>query len=117
MFKTNDERATKKAIEATTECARICRQCAAACLEEKEISMLRECIRLDRDCAWICDLTAAYLIGNSPFQAQASQLCAEVCDACAAECEIHKHMEHCRDCAEACRRCAEVCRSLVGALA
>ena len=34
-------------------------------------------------------------------------LVAEVCEACAEECEKHQHMEHCRLCAESCRKCAE----------
>ena len=38
------------------------------------------------------------------------ELCARVCDACAAECEKHDH-EHCRLCAQICRECAEDCRN------
>jgi hypothetical protein len=115
MAKPSPVNSVKEALAATQECAAACRKCAAACLEEKEIDMLRACIRLDRDCAWICDLTSAYLIGNSSFAGQAAQLCAEICDACAEECEKHADaMDHCRECAEACRRCAEACRSVAG---
>jgi hypothetical protein len=105
-----------KAIEATVACALACRECVSACLEEDEIGMYRECIRMNRDCAWICDLTGAYLLSNSPFQAQACQLCADVCRACAAECHIHSHRDHCRRCAEACHACSEICHSLAVAL-
>ena len=37
------------------------------------------------------------------------ELCASVCDECAAECEKHDH-EHCKLCAQMCRECAEDCR-------
>ncbi|MBN9384391.1 MAG: four-helix bundle copper-binding protein [Chitinophagaceae bacterium] len=39
------------------------------------------------------------------------QLCADICTACAEECERHTQtgMEHYRVCAEACRQCAEEC--------
>lgn len=107
----------KEAADATLECAQACRRCAAACLEEKHLDDLRDCIRLGRDCAWICDLVSAYLIAGSPFQEEASRLCAEVCETCAEECEKHREMAHCRECAEACRRCAEACRSIAGAMA
>lgn len=117
MFKNSDDSAVKDTIDAAVECALACRRCAAACLEEKNIDMLRECIRLDRDCAWICDLTTSYLLGNSAFEAQACQLCAEICDACAMECGKHSDMQHCVECAQACRECADACRTLVGAMA
>jgi hypothetical protein len=38
------------------------------------------------------------------------ELCARVCDACAAECERHER-EHCKLCAQICRECAEDCRN------
>ena len=38
------------------------------------------------------------------------ELCARVCDACAAECDKHDH-EHCKLCAIMCRECAEDCRN------
>ncbi|MDB5105938.1 MAG: four-helix bundle copper-binding protein [Fibrobacteres bacterium] len=117
MAKRSTEPDLNEIIETTAECARAARKCAAACLEEKDIAMLRECIRMDRDCAWICDLTNAFLLANSPFTAQACQLCAEICEACASECETHRQMTHCRECAEACRRCAEACRSIVSVMA
>ena len=37
------------------------------------------------------------------------ELCARVCEECAAECERHDH-EHCKLCAQMCRECAEDCR-------
>jgi hypothetical protein len=44
---------------------------------------------------------------------QYMQLCADVCEACAAECGKHAdHHAHCKACAEACSRCAAECREM-----
>ncbi|MDX8343755.1 four-helix bundle copper-binding protein [Rossellomorea sp. YZS02] len=49
---------------------------------------------------------------SSKFVQRILSLCAEICDACGAECHSHDQ-QHCRDCAEACFKCAEECRMLV----
>jgi hypothetical protein len=110
------EKTMSQAIDAAMECMRACEKCAIACLEEKDVEMLRECIRLDRDCAAICELTARYMISESRFHAQACQLCSEICEACAAECDRHADMAHCRDCAAACRKCSEACLDMIEAM-
>lgn len=74
--------------------------------------MLARCIKLDRDCAAICLLAVEAMAGGSEFAKQICTLCAEICNACAAECEKHSHMEHCKKCAEACRKCAMECSSM-----
>lgn len=114
VFEKSNEK--ERALVATIACAKASRECASACLEERDIDRFRNCIRLDRDCAWICDLTGAYLEANSSFQAQACRLCAEICDACAEECGYHKDMAHCRDCAAACRKCSEACLNFASAM-
>jgi hypothetical protein len=40
------------------------------------------------------------------------RICADICNACATECEKHKHMEHCAECAKACHECAEQCMAM-----
>lgn len=67
------------------------------------------CIQLDRECAAICSFAVQSMASNSPFAKKICALCAEVCTACAIECEKHAHMAHCRDCAKAARRCAAEC--------
>lgn len=110
------EKTMSNAIEAALDCMRACEKCAIACLEEKDVEMLRECIRLNTDCAAICGLSAGFMIRESRFHAEACRLCAEICEACATECERHAHMSHCRDCAQACRKCAEACREMIEAM-
>lgn len=96
-------------LEALNNCAAACNHCATACLDEQDVKMMARCIKLDMDCADICQLTAAFVARGSDHAVHLLKECAEICKACAEECEKHSHMEHCRKCAEICRHCAEVC--------
>jgi hypothetical protein len=93
-------------------CAKMCRSCADASLME-DMDM-RQCIRLCLDCADICDATANIGLRHTGSDDQtlreALELCARLCDACAAECERHPY-EHCKLCAQMCRECGEDCRN------
>jgi hypothetical protein len=82
-------------IDACNICATACDHCAVSCLGEQDVKSMARCIQLDIDCAAICRLAAGY-----------------VCEACGRECERHKGMAHCQECAAACRRCAEECRRM-----
>jgi hypothetical protein len=99
-------------LNALNNCAAECNHCAIACLEEQDVRMLARCIKLDIDCADICQLTASYVARGSEHANHLLKECAEICDACADECEKHSHMEHCRKCAEVCRACSEACSHL-----
>jgi hypothetical protein len=102
-------------IDALTKCAAECCHCAIACLEEQDVKTLARCIKLDIDCAEICKLAISYVARGSEHAQHILDECAEICEACADECEKHSHMEHCRRCAEVCRSCAEQCHSGVAA--
>ena len=102
----------KPLIEACLACATACDHCASSCLKEEDPGHMRQCIALDMDCAAICILTARLIARNSPYAEQMSNLCAEVCDACATECENHPE-EHCKKCADACRNCERMINELV----
>ena len=102
-------------INTLANCVAECNHCTNACLEEDDVKMLTRCIKLNIDCGEICGLTIAYVSRSSERAEHLLHECAEVCDACAAECEKHAHMEHCRRCAEICRTCAEACHSGVAA--
>lgn len=99
----------KEIIDILSKCVIECNHCATACLDEQDVKMLTKCIKLEIDCAEICNLTISYLSRGSEHADQIIKVCAEICEACAAECEKHKHMEHCKRCAEVCRECAEAC--------
>ena len=53
---------------------------------------------------------------DQPMLRELLELCARMCEACAAECEQHDH-EHCKLCAQICRECAEDCRKAAASLA
>lgn len=103
----------KQLLDALNNCAAECNHCTTACLEEQDVQMLTKCIRLDIDCAAICTLTASLVARGSEHGRHMLKECAEVCNACAEECEKHaSHMEHCKRCAETCRACAEACAAI-----
>jgi hypothetical protein len=93
-------------------CAKMCLSCADACLAEP--MDMTQCIRVCLDCADVCDATTNLGLrrsgSNEAVLKEMLELCARVCDACAAECDKHEH-EHCKLCAIMCRECAEDCRN------
>jgi hypothetical protein len=101
----------RSCIDACARCAAACDHCADACLGEPDVKMMADCIRLDRDYAEICWLAAALMSRGSRFAAALCRVCADVCEACGAECEKHKH-DHCQKCAAACWACAEACLTM-----
>ncbi len=91
------------------ECAVACETCAAACLNEEDVTMMARCIELDRDCAELCMQGVHLLLRDSELAHPFLVVCEEACRLCAEECAKH-NTDHCRRCAEACERCAEACR-------
>ncbi|MGA9140577.1 MAG: four-helix bundle copper-binding protein [Methanocella sp.] len=100
----------QKAIELCYECAESCDADANADFNEKDIKKMVDCIKLDQDCAEVCIMTARYMSRDSVLSEAACAMCAEICDACAEECERHKNMEHCVKTASVCRAAANECR-------
>lgn len=101
--------------EACFDCAQSCISCADACLDERGVAGLSQCIRLSLDCADACAATGPALIRRthtSPALMQRmAETCAELCRACADECDRHaEDHEHCRICAETCRASEQACR-------
>jgi hypothetical protein len=103
-------------IQACLDCAQECEHCANACLDEPDVAAMAECIRLDRDCSNTCFLAAAFMSRGSQFMHELCRLCAEISEACGAECRRHE-FDHCQRCADACERCADECRQMAGATA
>ena len=95
-------------IQQLLACATACENCAASCLDEKDVTAIAHCIELDRDCADVCFLAAQLLTRDSEFAHEFLAVCEKVCRQCAEECGKHQH-EHCKRCAEECRKCADAC--------
>ncbi|HEU4622065.1 MAG TPA: four-helix bundle copper-binding protein [Burkholderiaceae bacterium] len=105
-----------------TDCIAACKaaadaaeECAAACRREEAPAGLLRCIALDEDCVDVCRLAIALMKRKSESAVAVIEVCADVCKACAEECEQHDHMEHCRVCAQACRRCVDACVAMAQA--
>jgi hypothetical protein len=101
----------RSCIDACSECVEACEMCMNLDLKEEKMKPLETCIRTNRDCADICALAVKFMSRDSSEAPRICGVCAEICDACARECERHE-LEHCKICAEVCRRCAEECRSM-----
>lgn len=108
-------------IKACFYCAQTCVTCADACLGEETAAGLAHCIRFDLDCADACAATGSVLTRgtatNEALLRQMVETCAELCRACADECDRHgRTHEHCRMCAKACRLCESACREVASSL-
>lgn len=96
-------------MEALTQCAAACENCVSVCIND---GTPMSCCPLCMDCADVCVMTFRLAAHNSEHLKDAARFCAEICDACAAECEKHAgYHPHCKACAAACRKCAEACRA------
>lgn len=101
----------RQCVDTCLDCAAMCNYCAHSCLQEDNVNMMAECIRMNLECAAMCKAAAEMMIYDSSNAKELCQLCAQICDNCAAECGKHEH-GHCKECAETCRRCAEECRKM-----
>jgi hypothetical protein len=115
-----DREAWAAAIDASAACAQACVTCADACLDVDGGRDLGTCVAVSEVCAELCRTTAASLsrIGHAAALPLHHLLvaCIDACERCAAECEHHDDLEHCRRCADACRRCAEACTPILRAV-
>jgi hypothetical protein len=92
--------------------AKMTASCADSCMAEA--MDMTQCIRLCLDCSDICEATARLGLrrtgDDNLILRELLELCARMCEQCAAECERHDH-EHCKLCAQICRECAADCRN------
>jgi hypothetical protein len=89
-------------IDACMRCAEACEFCATSDLKEQDVKMMASCAQMNRQCAAVCWTSASLMSMDSQFAKQFCILCADVCDACAQECEnttmlttasnAHKHV-------------------------
>ncbi len=104
-------------------CAKMAASCADACMAEASSDShgdMKQCIRLCLDASDICEATARLGLRRTGDDSQVLrellELCARMCEQCAAECERHDH-EHCKLCAQICRECATDCHNAAASLA
>ena len=90
-------------IDACMRCAEACEFCATSDLREQDVKMMASCAQINRECAAVCWTSASLMCMDSQFAKQFCSLCADICDACARECD-RPTVDHCKKCAQACRR-------------
>lgn len=103
------------------ECIDTCLGCHQSCLQTVEHCLSLggkhaspDHIRLLLDCAEICQVSADFLLRNSPRHGLTCRVCAEVCQACSDNCSSGKADAAMQACAEACKRCAQSCQQMAG---
>jgi len=100
-------------IDTCNACAEACDACCTACMcDMKNVGMMTRCMMMTRDCAMMCVMAATCMARGSEYAKKICMMCAEMCEACAMECEKHSSMEQCKQCAETCRMCAQECKSM-----
>ena len=97
-------------IQVILNCLQLCEKCAAECTDQGDIS-LAYCIKLCHACANSCLFCARLLSSGLPQANAACKVCADLCDACEAECRKGK-IDIMQRCADACRQCADACRKM-----
>jgi hypothetical protein len=102
---------TRHGIEDALHCHAVCTATfMTVCLETGGEHTKPQHARLMMDCAAMCQLAADLMAHKSQFHRRACALCAEICEACARDCEPMDGME---ECVAACRACAQSCRAMV----
>jgi hypothetical protein len=102
-------------IDECTNCHAICLETVQHCLKLGAEHAAPEHIELLFDCAQISQTSADFMLRGSPRHVLTCAACAEICRACAEECDrLGRNDEMMQLCAEECRRCAEACARMAG---
>lgn len=104
----------RECIDRCQGCQEVCLETISHCLELGGEHAEPGHIRLLMSCAEICDTSARFMLMGSEHHALTCGVCAEICDACATDCERFDDDELMEQCADECRRCAETCRAMAG---
>jgi hypothetical protein len=97
-------------IEACSACHDMCQHMIFEhCLQLGGKHVEPEHLKLMADCAQICHTAEDFMLRGSPRHMLTCRICAEICEACAGDCERIGEMD---DCVTACRRCAKSCREM-----
>ncbi len=105
----------QQAIEETKACHAICVETVAYCLNVGGAHAQPHHIAILLDCAEICKTTQESMLRDSAVASTLGAACADVCDACATECEKFTGDAQMKACADRCRSCAAACRKMMSA--
>lgn len=105
-------------IKECSDCAALCARCAHHCLHMGGDHAAAHHQGIMRDCAEICALACAFLARCSPHAVHVCRECAEICTACAVDCErLAETDAMMMQCARVCRQCAQACERMSGVAA
>lgn len=108
-FKTDN---MQPCIDACVKCAQACWESFSLCLEEPDVESRKNCISLLVQCAGTCQCSAAIMSMSGSISKVFSQMCAQICLACAEECSKYED-DYTQICADICTRCAEECSIMI----
>jgi hypothetical protein len=98
----------QSSFDTAMHCVVECEHCAKACMGHPDMV---KCAQMCLDCAEVCQTLATYMVRGSYFIFHLARACADICEACAQECEKY-NLEHCQKCAKVCRQAAEEYRKI-----
>lgn len=93
-------------------CHRMCQLTTFYCLDLGDEHAETDHIRLLQDCAAICQTSADFMLRGSDMHGPICNVCADVCERCALDCERFNNDVQMETCADVCRRCEESCRQM-----
>jgi len=107
------DREMQNCIQDCLDCHSICLATAMHCLDMGGKHAAREHITALLACAEACQISANFMLMQSPLHAPTCGVCADACTLCADECErLADGDRQMLACAEVCRRCASSCREM-----
>lgn len=96
------------------ECARVCQETLAYCIEKGGKHADGAHLRALLDCIDACEASAHFLERSSDLHPAMCGVCADACIACAESCEDMGDDEQMARCAKVCRECASTCQEMAG---
>ncbi len=107
------------------ECVAACLDCHASCTETSTHCLMMggehaspDHQKLLLDCAQACITSADFMLRMSPFHVRYCEISADLCRACAEDCEKLAHGDETMMlCVAVCRRCEQSCRRMAHAMA
>jgi hypothetical protein len=100
-------------IEHCMDCKSVCLETAAHHLQRGGREAQVEFVRLLLDCAEFFQMSANFMLRESPLHKHAYAVCAAVCQQCAEDCEEMGDDIQIKYCAEVCRRLADTCQRMM----
>ncbi|TGM06606.1 four-helix bundle copper-binding protein [Leptospira jelokensis] len=99
-----------KAMMAAVHCQLSAEVCLSHCLTElgKGEKSMAACAASTREVISLCDSFVKLASQNSSFTKKLANLCIEVCESCAKECDKHaNHHAVCKECRDSCLACVK----------